>query len=140
MDIRRATTADLDAMRALWEASEAEASYKPYPGTEFADSLLTEHVALLAEHEGTALGTAYVNIAAPDFGFVFGVYVVRGARRRGVARALMQEVARVLHQHGRRFVLLNVDTPNHTARAVYERLGFEDAARTLRIEVGKLLG
>ncbi len=127
-------------MQELWETSEAEAAaYKPYPGAPFAETLLTDHVALLAERDGTALGTAYVNVTAPEFGFVFGVYVVPEARRQGIARALMQEVARILRESGRRFVLLNVDTPNHPARAVYEQLGFEDAARTLRVEVERLL-
>src|SRR5438093_12431293 len=34
---------------------------------------------------------------------------------------------------------LSVDTPNETARALYERLGFQDAARMLRIEIDALL-
>ena len=36
-------------------------------------------------------------------------------------------------------VVLSVDTPNEQARRFYERLGFVDAARTLRIEVERLL-
>jgi len=74
-----------------------------------------------------------------EFGFVFGLYVVPDARRRGIARALMREVARLLADEGRGYVVLSVDTPNEQARSLYERLGFEDAARVLRVEVARLL-
>jgi ribosomal protein S18 acetylase RimI-like enzyme len=51
----------------------------------------------------------------------------------------MRAVADLLRAEGRRYVVLNVDTPNEGARVFYERLGFADAARTLRVEVDRLL-
>jgi ribosomal protein S18 acetylase RimI-like enzyme len=45
----------------------------------------------------------------------------------------------VLRDRGRRYVVLSVDTPNESARTLYERLGFVDAARMLRVEVERLL-
>jgi RimJ/RimL family protein N-acetyltransferase len=33
-----------------------------------------------------------------------------------------------------------VDTPNEAARALYERMGFVDAARMLRADVERLIG
>ena len=50
----------------------------------------------------------------------------------------MRAVAAILREQGRRYVVLNVDTPNEPARAFYERLGFVDAARTLRADVDDL--
>lgn len=139
MQIRRATEADADAMRRLWDDFSAEAHYTPYPSAPFELALLTDHVALVAEDAGEPVGTVYANVSSPHFGFVFGLYTRPEARRRGVARALMREIAVVLRDEGREHVVLSVDTPNDGARAFYERLGFIDAARTLRADVDSLL-
>jgi ribosomal protein S18 acetylase RimI-like enzyme len=139
MHIRRATEADTDVMRRLWDEFTAEAHYTPYPSSPFEPALLTDHVALVAEDDGEAVGTLYANVSSPHFGFVFGVYVQPAARRRGVARALMRAIAELLREQGREHVVLSVDTPNDGAREFYERLGFVDAARTLRLDVDRLL-
>ena len=139
MEIRRAGEADIDVLQRMWDASNDEATYTPYPALAFDPSLPATYAALLAEQDGVGLGTAYVNLTTPDFGFVFGVYVVPEARRRGVARALMREAARVARDAGRGWIVLGVDTPNQAARALYADLGFEDAARTLRAPVERLL-
>jgi ribosomal protein S18 acetylase RimI-like enzyme len=140
MQIRRATEADVDTMRRLWDEFTAEGTFTPYPGNAFEPALVTDHVALVAEEEGEAVGTVYANVSSPHFGYVFGLYTQPSARRQGVARALMRSVAAVLRDQGRRYVVLSVDTPNETARAFYEQLGFVDAARTLRADVEDLLG
>jgi ribosomal protein S18 acetylase RimI-like enzyme len=128
--IRRAVADDAAVMQAFWEASAAETTATPYPGAPFEESLLTDHVALLA---------VYANIRSGDFGFVFGLYVRPDRRRQGVARALMRAVAEKIAAEGKDYVVLSVDTPNEAARTLYDRLGFVDAARTLRTEVSALL-
>lgn len=140
MEIRRATEADTKVMRRLWDDFTVEATFSPYPGNPFEPALLTDHMALVAEEDGEAIGTVYANLSSPHFGFVFGLYTRPDARRRGVARKLMREIATVLHDEGREYVLLSVDTPNEDARAFYEALGFVDAGRTLRADVRTLLG
>jgi ribosomal protein S18 acetylase RimI-like enzyme len=139
MEIRRATEADLDGMRRLWDDFTAETTFTPYPGNPFQPALLTDHIALLAEEDGEALGTVYANLSSPHFGYVFGLYTRPAARRRDVARALMHAIAATLRKEGREYLLLTVDTPNDAARAFYERLGFVDSARQLRAEVDALL-
>jgi ribosomal protein S18 acetylase RimI-like enzyme len=139
VEIRRATEADLDAMGALWEEFTAEATFTPYPGSPFEPALVTDHVALLAEHDGEILGTVYLNTQSPYFGYVYGLYTRPAARRQGVALALMRSAAAYLKKHGREYVILSVDTPNDGARVFYDRLGFVDAARLLRAEVDQLL-
>ena len=139
VEIRRATEADVDLMRRLWEEFNAEATFTPYPAAPFEPTLVTEHIALVAEDGGEALGTVYANVSSPHFGFVFGLYTRSGVRRRGVARALMRSIAAVIREQGRRYVVLSVDTPNEAGRALYERLGFADAARVLRADVDGLL-
>lgn len=140
MQIRRATEADVDTMRRLWDEFTAEATFTPYPGNAFEPVLLTDHVALVAEEGGEAVGTVYANVSSPHFGYVFGLYTRPAARRRGIARALMRSLAAVLRDQGRGYVVLSVDTPNESAREFYARLGFVDAARTLRTDVEDLLG
>jgi ribosomal protein S18 acetylase RimI-like enzyme len=139
VEIRRAGKADLEPMRALWEASNQEATFTPYPHPAFDTALLADHVALVAEDHDSPLGKVYVNMSNADFGYVFGLYVVPEARSRDIGRALMREVGRVLHDNGRAYIVLSVDTPNLPARAFYESLGFEEAARSLRTEVASLL-
>jgi ribosomal protein S18 acetylase RimI-like enzyme len=139
VEIRRATETDLEAMRVLWDEFTAEATFTPYPGLPFDASLVTDHVALVAVEAETLLGTVYANITSPDFGFVFGVYTRPEARRKGVAQALMRATAAALREEGKRWVVLSVDTPNEQARAFYEQLGFEDAARMLRADIERLL-
>ena len=128
MNIRRATKADTEVMRRLWDEFTVEATFAPYPGNPFQPALVTDHIALVAEDGGEPVGTVYANLASPHFGFVFGLYTIPAARGR-VGRALMREIAAVLRDQGREYVLLNVDTPNEDAQAFYERLGFTDAAR-----------
>jgi ribosomal protein S18 acetylase RimI-like enzyme len=139
MEIRRATEADVDVMRRLWDEFTAEATFTPYPGNAFEPALLTDHTALLAEEGGEAVGTVYANVSSRHFGYVFGLYTRPAARRRGIARALMRSIAAVLRDQGRGYIVLSVDTPNEGARAFYNRLGFVDAARTLRTDVEDLL-
>jgi ribosomal protein S18 acetylase RimI-like enzyme len=139
MEIRRATEADADAMRELWDEFTAEATFTPYPGSPFEPALLTDHIALVAEEGGEAVGTVYSNLSSPHFGFVFGLYTRPQARGRGVGRALMRAIASILQEEGRQYVVLSVDTPNEGARSFYERLGFVDAARMLQADIERLL-
>jgi len=139
MLIRRATLDDELSLRSLWDDSNRELDFTPYPQSKFASELVTDHVALVAEDDGAIVGTVYAALPSDEHGFVFGLYVVPVARRQGIARALMRAVAEELHQQQRQFVVLSVDTPNDPARAMYERLGFVDQARVLRADVAQLL-
>ena len=138
MEVRLATAADVEVLRALWDASTAETAFTPYPGAAFDPAFVSDHLALVAEEERRIVGTAYANLVTPEYGFVFGVYVRPDVRRRGIARALMRAIAIELRKRGRGYVVLSVDTPNAGARALYERLGFVDAARILRARVDQL--
>jgi ribosomal-protein-alanine N-acetyltransferase len=139
LEIRRATEADLELMRRLWDEFSTETRFTPYPPVHFEPALVRDHAALVAEEDGEVVGTLYANLSSPHFGYVFGVYTLPEARGRGVGRALMRAVAALLREEGRDHVVLSVDTPNEGARAFYERLGFEDASRMLRTEVDRLL-
>jgi ribosomal protein S18 acetylase RimI-like enzyme len=139
VDIRRATIADEAVMRALWDEFTEDATYTPYPGSPFSASLLVDQIAFLAESDGAPAGCVYAN-PSDHFGFVFGLYVRPEYRGQGHARELMRTVAEALRRDGKQYIVLNVDTPNAAARSLYEKLGFVDAARTLRVDIGTLLG
>ena len=139
MRIRSATAGDVEALRELWEAFTAEASYTPYPAHPFTPGLLTDNTVLVADEDGAITGTLYLSTANAGFGFVFGVYVVPEARRRGIAEALVRGAARILREDGRPYLVLGVDTPNEAAHALYAKLGFVEQARTLRADVDRLL-
>ena len=119
LEIRRATDADADRLRELWEAFTAEASYTPYPAHPFTPGLLTDNTVLVADDDGAIAGTLYLSTANAGFGFVFGVYVIPEARRRGIAEALVRAAARILRDDGRPYLVLGVDTPNEAALALY---------------------
>jgi ribosomal protein S18 acetylase RimI-like enzyme len=139
VEIRRATTVDAPAMSRLWDGLTTEATFTPYPGTPFSPALLDDHVALIAEEDGEPVGAVYANLSSPGFGFVFGLYTHPSARRKGIGSALMRAAAEAVRDAGKEHVVLAVDTPNVQARAFYDRLGFVDAARMLRIEADRLL-
>lgn len=59
-----------------------------------------------------------------------GVVVADAARGRGVGGALIERVARLARETGRREVRLDVIDANPRARALYERRGFRATAET----------
>lgn len=59
------------------------------------------------------------------------LYVHKGARRRGVGRALMQRVAELGRDRGAEIVFWSVYKPNTLASAFYERVGARYAATDL---------
>ena len=147
MRIRAIREDDAATLRELWEEFEAEVPPPPALGSEtweeaWAD--LRRHaqagIALLAEDEEGAAGYAFVRAPEDGRAHVTDVYVRPRARRRGVATALMREVAVGLAELGADWVTLDVLTSNTAARALYERLGFEDVQRLLAAPVEALTG
>jgi ribosomal protein S18 acetylase RimI-like enzyme len=139
VNVRRATPQDEDSMRELWERLSAETTYDDLPSSSFEVEFLTDRIALIAEDGPLAVGTVYANLVNDDVAFVFGLYVVPEARRQGLARRLMLEVADAIRAAGRKHILLNVEAPNLPAQTFYERLGFRDHARMMHLEVETLI-
>ena len=136
MTIRKAVAADLATLRELWEAL-----YGEYPEPEHerkgweqvaGDVRLAveehEHVVLVAEEDGRAVGFLLGRPKKDRIGYVSDLYVRPDRRGRGLGRALLSEGARLL---GREVVTLDVDASNAEARAFYERLGFREQSSRL---------
>jgi ribosomal protein S18 acetylase RimI-like enzyme len=145
MTIRAVTDADADAVRALWEAFEAEFPRPPgFLAESWAEAWpdlrrhASEGVALVAEQDGRLDGYAFATALEGERSHVTDVYVRPEARRRGLGTALMRELAARLGQLGARWVSLDVLTTNSGARGFYERLGFADVQSVMAAPLGTL--
>jgi [ribosomal protein S18]-alanine N-acetyltransferase len=76
-------------------------------------------------------GTALLRITA-DEAEILTIGVIPAARRRGVARALLEESMKRLRALGVRTVFLEVGVRNRAARALYEASGFKEVGRRRR--------
>jgi ribosomal protein S18 acetylase RimI-like enzyme len=152
--IRRARQDDWEAAAALWrEADELHASLAPayFRATPHAErewsALLgaVETAAFVAEGQGDdaridGFGVVRVHDSPPDpamvplrRGHVEILVVARAARRRGLGRRLMNELAAWARRQGAAELVLTVWAGNVEAEAFYERLGYRVLSRALRV-------
>jgi ribosomal protein S18 acetylase RimI-like enzyme len=143
MTIRAATEADHDALRDLWTAFDEETDGPAFLRETWDDAWndLEQHVAaglaFIAEDDGNATGFVFATVPpeTPDLGHVTDLYVAPAARRRGVARSLMAQIASVLRERGVGHIGLDVRVDNAGARAFYDELGFVEEERFLATSV-----
>lgn len=143
--IRRATEADLAALRALYLEFHRECpppAYVPHDWDEEwreLEETVRGGVALLAEEDGEPIGLAVARRKGPRLGYLADLYVRPQARRQGVAKALVREVASAFAAQGVDYVNLNVDAGNRVAQSVYERFGFREESLYVIAETAKLV-
>ena len=144
MTIRKATKADVDAIRALWEAMEDEIGGPEWVRETWEEELadverrLRDSAIFIAEDDGEPIGYLGLDFRDPRIAEIQSVYVVPGSRRRGIAAGLIAEAAAASREHGYDHVHLDVLTTNHGAVAVYERLGFAEYQRRLSVSLDAL--
>lgn len=86
------------------------------------------HLFLTAEAEGKVVG--YVGLMyVLDEGYISNVAVHPDYRRRGIAQALVRELAKRAEAKFLSFVTLEVRESNEGARALYEKCGFKIVGR-----------
>src|SRR5205085_10273880 len=130
--IRRATEADREATRPLWEEFEAEvpepAGWEPETFDEdwvdVARDIRDGAVYVAEDDDGTLVGIVRTGAPVHARAHVNHAYVRPAARRRGVAKELLRECVRELREKGARTVSLDVVLANEPAVAVWRRLGF----------------
>lgn len=137
--IRQAVAADAAPIAALLRELNEEPGLRP-------DRITPERVAhdligdprvlvLLAELAGEPVGVATAH-PSYDSGhsrwgmFLNDLYVAPGARRRGIARALVAAVAAEARRQGGEFLWWNADAGDELALAFHRRLGAEEAEVT----------
>jgi ribosomal protein S18 acetylase RimI-like enzyme len=98
--------------------------------------------AAIAEDDGEVLGYVLARMAdqRPDVVHVTDLYVREDARRRGVAKALLDVVVEAAQAQGRTHLTLEVVSDNHEALAVYRRLGFAEIEKKLAVSLDSLAG
>jgi ribosomal-protein-alanine N-acetyltransferase len=142
VDTRRAGERDLDLVRVLWEEYAREiASVRRTPWKwdwEDVEPRLGHAAVFVAEVGGAPAGFAIASRSRPDIGHVDDLYVRPAYRRRGVAAAILRELARAFHERGVEHVALDVDAGNEPARTLYESFGFTRYADRFFVEVGAL--
>ena len=121
MKLIRATSADCEAMAAAHvQAFDAKA----WREDEFADLLEGEGIYGFLADDDAPLGLILCRVAAGEVE-ILTVGVTPGARRRGVALALMLAALDQARQTDASVAFLEVAVDNDGAIALYEMLGFE---------------
>ena len=144
MNIRRATEADEQTLRGLWEDFEREVP-EPYGEPEpwedeWKDTLddVRGGGVFIAEDEQGALAVARIEAPKRGDAFVQLVHVRERGRRQGVAKALLRECVADARQRGADHVSLDVLTTNENAIAVWTRLGFREVAKLMATPIDAL--
>lgn len=83
---------------------------------------------LLAEERGVAVACGGVRTLAPGLGEVKRMYVVRPARRRGIARRILGELETLARELGHARVRLDTSAVQPEALALYHATGYVEIA------------
>ncbi|MFB4202503.1 N-acetyltransferase family protein [Arhodomonas sp. KWT2] len=131
--IRDATIDDLDAVAALFD--DYRVFYRRESDPEGARTYMKERLSngdsrvFVADDNGTLLAFAqlYPTFSSVDLGTMWlfnDLYVDPAARRRGVARAMMQRVERLGRETGAAKLFLRTERINTAGQACYEDAGW----------------
>jgi L-amino acid N-acyltransferase YncA len=135
MQIRLATTADADAIAAIYAPSVTESTISfeldAPAGREIAariEAKLPRYPWLVANEDGIVTGYAYAGPhrerAAYAWSTEVSVYVAERARRRGVARSLYETLFELLRLQGYRMAYAGITLPNPASVGFHEAMGF----------------
>lgn len=148
LDIRLATHADADFIRS-GSARLAENSHLDWLPPEATDRFAAagcesavaaighpEQLVLIAEAAGKRLGFLHATLDESAFtgervGYISTVVVMATAARQGIGRLLIDRTEEWARDRGCDLITLEVFAGNRTARAVYERLGYQE--QTLKL-------
>ncbi|HMH51945.1 MAG TPA: arsinothricin resistance N-acetyltransferase ArsN1 family A [Candidatus Acidoferrum sp.] len=148
--VRAATADDADAVCRIYNQGieDRVATLETEPRTpderlQWLTARGPRHPVIIAEDaDGAVLGWGSLNVFNPRdaYRFVadFSIYVERGARGRGVGRAMLTRLIELGREHGYHKLVLSAFPTNASGMALYTRLGF----RTVGVykEQGRLDG
>jgi ribosomal-protein-alanine N-acetyltransferase len=131
LTIRRCIPQDLERIAAIERVSFSD----PWSFETFSATLALRHLRFLVAEEGAPGGAApilvgyVVALVMADEGEVADLAVAPSARRRGIARSLLERTMAEVMASGVRALYLEVRESNAAARALYQALGFEPVGR-----------
>ena len=114
-----------------WQIDELLSIEKDLFGVEqwsagmFWNELAAGHPYVAAVQDGEIVGYAGLVVAPPDEAWVNNMAVRRDHQRRGIGRALLEELLAIARRNGARHTLLEVAADNMPAQALYDSYGFE---------------
>jgi [ribosomal protein S18]-alanine N-acetyltransferase len=130
--VREATGTEHAAVMELLQAYMDELWERPFPPGPLDPGALTGKVVLVAEDEAEIVGAVFGDVAVPDRpAHLSFVYVRPDRRGRGIGRELVRAFVSAAAAGGDGHVVLDVDTTNEPAQALWRRLGFVEFARRL---------
>jgi len=130
--VREATAAEHAAVIDLLRSYLDELWQRPFPPEPLDPGMLAGKVVFVAEEDGQIVGTAFGDVAVPDRPAHLNlVYVEPGRRGGGIGRELVRAFVSAAAAAGAEHVVLDVDTTNDAAQALWRRLGFVEFARRL---------
>jgi GNAT superfamily N-acetyltransferase len=141
LDIRRATSADLDLVAPLFDTYRVfyGKPSEPAVARDFIEARISreQSVILLALDDGKAIGftqlyPAFSSVSATHVWILNDLLVLPEARRGGAARALLTAAADFARADGALRLELETDHDNHTAQALYNAMGWTLYDGTLR--------
>lgn len=141
LDIRRATSADLDLVAPLFDTYRVfyGKPSEPAVARDFIEARISreQSVILLALDDGKAIGftqlyPAFSSVSATHVWILNDLLVLPEARRGGAARALLTTAADFARADGALRLELETDHDNHTAQALYHAMGWTLYDGTLR--------
>lgn len=111
-------------------AIEQQVFADPWTVRDFEDCVTSDATFLVAETEdGTGVAGYVIALDAADEGEILNLAVAPDGRRRGLGRALVEEVLAELSERGARNIYLEVRESNAAARALYAAHGFREVGR-----------
>lgn len=126
MQLRDITTADFDAVIALWDEAGLTRPWNP-PAADLQRALdTTTSTVLGAFVDGRLVGTVMVGHDGHR-GWVYYLAVTTSERGTGLGRRLMQAAEAWLVEHGAVKLQLMVRQSNTAVVGFYDRLGYTDA-------------
>ena len=135
LSTRRAGPQDLDALAALFDAYRGFYG-QPSDVARARDWLRTrmrvgESVVLVAERDGAIVGftqlyPVYSSVRTARTWLLNDLFVAEAARRRGVARALLDAAATFARDDGAAGLMLETSRDNAPARALYRDAGWHE--------------
>ena len=92
------------------------------------------HRFLLWEVDGAPVGMAMLRIPASGVSRIGPVFTPRDQRGHGYGSAVTAAAVQLAHRNGTPDVVLFADLANPTSNAIYQRIGFEAVADSVRID------
>jgi GNAT superfamily N-acetyltransferase len=96
------------------------------------------HRFVLWDVDGIPVSMAMLRVPAADVSRIGPVFTPTGRRGHGYGSAVTAAAAALAHRTGTTDVVLFADLANPTSNAIYQRIGFEPVADSVRINFGTL--